>query len=90
MPGPRRHPSALWHLLLGFLVERGLAHALHLYSDLLYTFNRTRTLESLEAFHFAFRQRRLALGPYDPAGWREQDSDPQQMILVGWTPSRRW
>ena len=63
-------------------VERELGQALHLYTDLLYTINRSHTLESLRVFHFTFHRKRIALGAYDPAGWRDRESDLQQMILV--------
>ena len=63
-------------------IERELGHALHLYTDLLHTINRSHTIESLRAFHFTFHRKRMALGLYDPAGWRERDSELQQMILV--------
>ena len=63
-------------------IERELGHALHLYSDLLCMLNRSHTLESLKTFHFTFHRKRIALGIYDPAGWRNRDSDLQQMILI--------
>ena len=63
-------------------IERELGHALHLYTDLLHTINRSHTLESLKTFHFTFHRKRIALGLYDPAGWRDRDGDLQQMILV--------
>ena len=58
-------------------VERELGHALHLYTDLLHTINRSHTLESLKTFHFAFHRKRMALRLYDPTGWRDRDSDLQ-------------
>ena len=63
-------------------VERELGHALHLYTDLLCTINRSHTLESLRIFHFTFHRKRIALGVYDPTGWRDRDSDLQQMTLT--------
>lgn len=63
-------------------IERELGYALHLYTDLLYTFNRANTPESLKSFHFTFHWKRLALGPYNLVGWRDRDSDLQQMTLV--------
>ena len=58
-------------------IERELGHALHLYTDLLYTLNRSYTLESLKTFHFTFHRKRIALGVYDPTRWRDRDSDLQ-------------
>ena len=63
-------------------VERELGHALHLCTDLLHTINRSHTLESLKTLHFTFHRKRMALGLYDPMGWRDRDGDLQQMILV--------
>lgn len=63
-------------------IERELGHALHLYTDLLYTISGPHTLESLGIFHFTFHRKRMALGLYDPVGWRDRDGDLQQMILV--------
>ena len=70
-------------------VERELGQALHLYTDLLYTINRSHTLESLGVFHFTFHRNRIALGVYDPARWRDWDSDLQQMILIRRDPPPR-
>ena len=73
--------QALLHFCLDG-IERDLGHALHLYTDLLYTVNCSHTLEFLRVFQFTFHRKRIALGVYDPAGWRDRDSDLQQLILV--------
>ena len=43
-------------------IERELGHALHLYTDLLHTINRSHTLESLKSFHFTFHRKQMTLG----------------------------
>ena len=57
-------------------IERELGNALHLYPDLLYTLNRSRTLESSKTLHFTFHRKRIALGIYNPAGWEEPRQRP--------------
>ena len=63
-------------------IERELGRAFHLYMDLLFTVNRTHTIESLRTFHFTFHRKRMALGLYDPTGWKDRDTELQQSILI--------
>lgn len=42
-------------------IERELGRALHIYTDLLYTANRSYVLEHLKPFHFTFHRKRMAL-----------------------------
>ena len=56
-------------------IERELGHALHLYTDLLHTINQSHAIESLRTFHFTFHRKRMALGLYDLAGWRDCESE---------------
>ena len=79
LEGPRR--DTLLHFCPDG-IERELGHALHLYTDLLHTINRSHTIESLRTFHFTFHRKRMALGLYDPAEWRDRDSELQRMILT--------
>jgi hypothetical protein len=59
-----------------------LQGALADYRDLIYTLNRIHTFDTLKLFHFTFHRKRLSLGVYDPAGWREKDTALQMAILI--------
>jgi hypothetical protein len=63
-------------------VQLELAAALADYMDHLFELNHTHTFESVKEFHLTFHQKRIVVGVWDPAGWREKDQQMEFLNLV--------